>query len=111
MANVTSPSIQAVYANVTFNATNPGVPPTSPSNATDAPGDDNSAQLPQFPIAEGVYSRVSTHRRSNPCPMQIDVPVARAANVLRRPHPAVNVLPCCLLDAASSKWCLQLDSS
>ena len=55
LPNVTFPSIQQVYGNVTFNATNPGVPPAPPSNT---PGNDSSAQLPLFPLVQGVYSLV-----------------------------------------------------
>ena len=59
-ANVTFPSIQTVYGNVTFNATNPGTPPAPPSKVTDLQRDEGAAQLPLFPMVNGVYGLVRT---------------------------------------------------
>ena len=68
LPNVTFPSTQAVYGNVTFSATNPGAPP-SPGNTTGAPGNDSAAAMPPFPVVGGVYSQVRTSHPSHlfPC--------------------------------------------
>lgn len=42
---------------MTFNTTNPGVPPAPPSTT---PDNDSSARLPLFPLVQGVYSLVRT---------------------------------------------------
>ena len=57
-ANVTFPSTQTVYGNVTFNATNPGTPPAPPSRVTDLQRNEGAAQLPLFPMVNGVYGLV-----------------------------------------------------
>ncbi|CAK0786319.1 hypothetical protein CVIRNUC_009532 [Coccomyxa viridis] len=53
VSNVTAPSAQAVYSNVTFNNTAPIVPP-APSDSSR-----NASQLPPFPSVQGVYNEPS----------------------------------------------------
>ncbi|CAL5226790.1 g9651 [Coccomyxa viridis] len=78
LPNVTFPSIQQVYGNVTFNTTNPGVPPAPPSAP---PGNDSSARLPLFPIVQGVYSLPAAVPASGPAagarPQPWDIPSNR----------------------------------
>ena len=93
LPNVTFPSIQQVYGNVTFNSTNPGVPPAQPSNT---PGNDSSARLPLFPVVQGVYSLVRISGIISALFLVVPGPVALQLKMLEVPYrPDGASMPAC----------------
>ena len=90
LPNVTFPSTQAVYGNVTFSVTSPGAPLAALGNTTVAPGNNSTAALPLFPVVEGVYSLVRMDHHSHPfsadlalcCFLQSQPPGVRVCGVV-----------------------------